>query len=98
GDRGRCQSCFDAVAGSRAARAGMSGRGMAWVLYPLTAAVMIFVLAPLLIVVAMSVSSSAFATFPPRGFTLSWYAGVLADADFRASLGFSALLAAGATL
>jgi putative spermidine/putrescine transport system permease protein len=75
----------------------MSSRGMAWVLYPLTSAVMIFVLAPLAIIIAMSVSGSAFATFPPRGFTLSWYASVLGDADFRASLGFSALLAACAT-
>ena len=74
----------------------LTGR-VAWVLYPLTAAVMIFVLAPLAVIVAMSVSGSAFAAFPPRGFTLVWYARVLGDADFRASLGFSALLAASAT-
>ena len=76
----------------------MTSRGMAWVLYPLTAAAMVFVLAPLAIIVAMSVSGGAFAAFPPRGFTLSWYASVLGDADFRASLGFSALLAACATM
>jgi putative spermidine/putrescine transport system permease protein len=70
---------------------------MAWVLYPLTAAVMLFVLAPLAVIVAMSVSGSAFATFPPRGFTLAWYGRVLGDAEFRASLGFSALLATCAT-
>jgi putative spermidine/putrescine transport system permease protein len=71
--------------------------GMAWLLYPFTAAVMIFVLAPLAVIIAMSVSVSAFASFPPRGFTLAWYGQVLGDADFRASLGFSALLAACAT-
>jgi putative spermidine/putrescine transport system permease protein len=71
--------------------------GMAWLLYPLTAATMLFVLAPLAIIVAMSVSGSAFATFPPRGFSLAWYGRVLADPDFRASLGFSASLAACAT-
>ena len=75
---------------------GLSGR-VAWLLYPLTAVVMLFVLAPLAVVVAMSVSASQFATFPPRGFTLGWYGRVLVDPDFRASLGFSAALAAGAT-
>jgi putative spermidine/putrescine transport system permease protein len=71
--------------------------GMAWLLYPLTAATMIFVLAPLAIVVAMSISENPFAAFPPRGFTLVWYGRVLADPDFRSSLGFSALLATCAT-
>ncbi len=75
----------------------MRTRGLAWILYPLTAATMIFVLAPLAVIMAMSVSGSAFAAFPPRGFTLMWYGRVLADPDFRASLAFSALLAASAT-
>jgi putative spermidine/putrescine transport system permease protein len=74
----------------------LSGR-VAWLLYPLTAIIMLFVLAPLAVVVAMSVSASQFATFPPRGFTMAWYGRVLADPDFLASLGFSAALAAGAT-
>jgi putative spermidine/putrescine transport system permease protein len=71
--------------------------GTAWLLYPLTAATMIFVLAPLAVVVAMSISASAFAAFPPRGFTLAWYGKVLADPDFLASLSFSAGLATCAT-
>jgi putative spermidine/putrescine transport system permease protein len=71
--------------------------GMAWLLYTWTAAIMLFVLAPLAVIMAMSVSSSAFAAFPPRGFTLAWYGRVLADPDFRSSLTFSALLAACAT-
>ena len=71
--------------------------GMAWLLYPVTAAAMLFVLAPLLVVMAMSVSASAFATFPPKGFSLAWYAAVLADQDFLSSLSFSAALAAAAT-
>ncbi len=69
----------------------------AWTLYPITGAVMLFILAPLLVIAAMSVSGSPFATFPPRGFTLSWYGNVLRDADFLAALGFSSLLAFGAT-
>ena len=78
----------------------MNGRlsgGLAWVMYPLTAATMIFVIAPLAVIVAMSVSASPFAAFPPRGFTLAWYGHVLADPDFRSSLTFSALLAGCAT-
>jgi putative spermidine/putrescine transport system permease protein len=71
--------------------------GMAWLLYPLTAAMMLFILAPLMVIVAMSVSENPFAAFPPRGFTFAWYGKVLVDPDFRASLGFSSLLAACAT-
>jgi putative spermidine/putrescine transport system permease protein len=71
--------------------------GAAWLLYSVTAAMMLFVLAPLAVVVAMSVSPTAFATFPPRGFTLSWYGKVLQDSDFLSSLSFSGLLAACAT-
>ncbi|MDR3538852.1 MAG: ABC transporter permease [Acetobacteraceae bacterium] len=71
--------------------------GSAWVLYPVAALTMLFVIAPLAVVVAMSVSGSAFATFPPRGFTLAWYGRVLQDPDFLASLAFSATLAAAAT-
>jgi putative spermidine/putrescine transport system permease protein len=72
--------------------------GAAWLVYPVTLATMLFVLAPLAVIVAMSVSGTAFATFPPRGFSLMWYGRVLADADFRSSLAFSALLATAATL
>jgi putative spermidine/putrescine transport system permease protein len=71
---------------------------VAWIAYPVTVATMVFVLAPLAITVAMSVSTTPFATFPPRGFTLAWYGRVLQDSDFLASLEFSATLAAGATM
>ena len=74
----------------------MSGRleGVgAWVLYCVTAAMMIFILAPLLVVMSVSVSDSYFVTFPPQGFTLSWYAKVLQDRDFLAALQLSAVLA-----
>ena len=70
---------------------------LAWLIALVCAATMIFILAPLLVTVAISVSTSPFVTFPPRGFTLSWYVRVLADPEFRTSLGFSAALALGAT-
>ena len=70
---------------------------IAWLLVPVTAAMMIFILAPLLVTVAISISDTPYVVFPPRGFTLNWYAKVLQDADFQASLAFSILLAVGAT-
>jgi putative spermidine/putrescine transport system permease protein len=78
----------------------MSGRlsgAAAWLLYPVTVGMMLFVLAPLLVTVAISVSDSGFVQFPPRGFTLSWYAKVARDPDFLASLSFSLALAFAAT-
>lgn len=72
--------------------------GLAWTVYPIAAATMLFVLAPLAIIVAMSLSASPFASFPPRGLSLAWYGRALADGDFRAAVGFSAVLAAGATV
>jgi putative spermidine/putrescine transport system permease protein len=62
-----------------------------------TATMLVFILAPLVVTAAISVGTSPFATFPPRGFTLEWYAKVIADPDFQASLGFSTALAIGAT-
>jgi putative spermidine/putrescine transport system permease protein len=73
------------------------GGPVAWLLALVAAATMIFILAPLVVTVAISIGTSPFAAFPPRGFTLGWYAQVLADPEFRASLGFSTMLALGAT-
>lgn len=69
----------------------------AWILGTITALMMGFILAPLIIVVAMSVSDSYFVSFPPQGFTLRWYAKILSDRDFLEALRLSALLACGAT-
>jgi putative spermidine/putrescine transport system permease protein len=71
---------------------------IAWLLFPITATVMLFILAPLVVTIALSISDTAFVAFPPRGFTLQWYQKVLRDPEFLASLGFSAGLALAATL
>jgi putative spermidine/putrescine transport system permease protein len=71
---------------------------IAWLLFPVTATVMLFILAPLVVTIALSISDTAFVAFPPRGFTLRWYETVLRDAEFRSSLAFSAGLAFAATL
>jgi putative spermidine/putrescine transport system permease protein len=69
----------------------------AWLLIPITAAAMVFILAPLVVTIAISLSNTAFVAFPPRGFTLQWYQKVVCDPEFLASLAFSAGLAIAAT-
>ena len=52
----------------------MSGRlhgPAAWLLVSITAAMMIFILAPLLVTVAISISNTQYIVFPPRGFTVA---------------------------
>lgn len=70
---------------------------LAWLLVLVTAAMLIFTLAPLVVTVAISFSDTAFVVFPPRGFTLRWYGQVLHDPDFLNSLIFSTGLALMAT-
>jgi hypothetical protein len=75
----------------------LTGPG-AWTLYFITAMLMVFILAPLAVVVAMSVSDSYFVSFPPQGFTLKWYVQILQDRDFLAALKLSCLLALSTTI
>jgi putative spermidine/putrescine transport system permease protein len=79
----------------------MSGRlrgPAAWLLVAITAAMMVFILAPLLVTIATSISNTAYIIFPPRGFTVAWYTKALHDQDFLSALGLSAGLAVAATL
>lgn len=73
------------------------GGPIAWVVALVAAATMVFIMAPLIVTVALSVETTPFISFPPRGFTFHWYAQVLADPEFQHSLAFSTLLALGAT-
>jgi putative spermidine/putrescine transport system permease protein len=70
---------------------------LGWLLFPVTGAMMMFILAPLLVTIAISIGDTAYVVFPPRGFTLSWYAKVLQDEDFQASLSFGTGFAVAAT-
>jgi putative spermidine/putrescine transport system permease protein len=70
---------------------------LAWLLFSITAAVIVFILAPLVITIAISFGNTAFVAFPPRGFTVHWYQNVVSDPEFLASLAFSAGLAIAAT-
>jgi len=58
----------------------------------------VFVLAPLFVVVAVSLNRVAFTAFPPRGLSLRWYQAVLTDPQWRASLTVSLWIAAVASL
>lgn len=77
-------------------RNSIASRGR-WITYPITLCVAVFTLAPLVLTAVMSTSDTIFATFPPGGFTLKWYAQVLQDGDFLRAIRFSLLLALGAT-
>jgi putative spermidine/putrescine transport system permease protein len=67
-------------------------------LYSVTGATLLFIAAPLLVTISLSVSDTQFITFPPKGFTLVWYGKVLRDPDFQSALSFSLWLAGFATL
>jgi putative spermidine/putrescine transport system permease protein len=55
-------------------------------------------LAPLAVVALLSVSSGAYLTFPPPGFSLRWFAALAASDDILAAARNSAILAAMVTL
>lgn len=79
----------------------MKGRlagGGGFVTYSLAMAILVFVLAPLVVIVTLSFSELNFATFPPRGFTLAWYERVLANTEFQHSFILSSVIALSATL
>ncbi|MBS3652391.1 ABC transporter permease [Pseudaminobacter sp. 19-2017] len=61
------------------------------------AAVVIFLAAPVLIIVGVAFTSAEFVTFPPRGFSLRWFEKVLTDAQFMVPLWNSFLLGVAST-
>ena len=54
----------------------------------------LFLLAPLVVVIGGSFTTTDYVTFPPHGFTLRWYAALAAKGDFIRSFADSLLLAA----
>jgi putative spermidine/putrescine transport system permease protein len=79
----------------------MSGRlhgPAALLLISVTAVTMMFIMAPLLVTIATSISDTQYIVFPPRGFTLQWYGKALRDQDFLSAMWFSTALAVAAML
>ena len=56
--------------------------------------ILLMVVAPLVVPLLMSVSDTPYIVFPPQGFTLKWYAEVLANPEAHGSFLFSLELAA----
>ncbi|HVW91610.1 MAG TPA: ABC transporter permease [Devosia sp.] len=50
------------------------------------ALVMIFLVAPLIIIIGASLSDTTFLTFPPRGLTLRWFENIFAVDAFRSTM------------
>jgi putative spermidine/putrescine transport system permease protein len=75
----------------------LSGSGALFV-YTVTVGILVFVVAPLAVVVALSFSEANLAIFPPVGFTLSWYESVVADEEFRHAFVVSVVLALASTV
>jgi putative spermidine/putrescine transport system permease protein len=80
----------------------MSGRAP-WLLLPFVVAVYVGLLAPLVVVIAISFGPSPTFAFPPTGFTLHWFAEFFASDSFvrsffRVSLVVGVLAAALATV
>jgi putative spermidine/putrescine transport system permease protein len=68
------------------------------ILLAVNALIALYLLAPVLVVVATSVTTTAYPVFPPHGFTLRWYGEFLNNAEFMSGVRLSALLAFAATL
>ena len=66
----------------------------AWVLRAFFALVVVFLYAPIVILVIFSFNDSQFPSFPLSGFTLHWYHQFLTNADLKAALKTSAIIAA----
>lgn len=62
------------------------------------AAIMIFLILPILIVIPMSFSSSRFLTFPPPGFSLQWYHEFFGNASWMSAATTSLIVAVATAL
>lgn len=60
--------------------------------------VLFFLLLPTLIVIPMSVGTSPYIEFPPRGLTFKWYEAYFSDPDWMAATWFSVRIAVATTM
>ena len=60
--------------------------------------VYLFLLAPIVVVVLASLTTTEYVTFPPHGFTLAWYAAIFAHPEFVSSLVLSLVVAIGTAI
>ena len=55
--------------------------------------VVVFLLAPLVVIAVGSVNENRYLNFPPQGFSLSWYAELFTDPGWRTSIRYSVTIA-----
>ena len=55
--------------------------------------VVVFLLAPLVVIAVGSVNENRYLNFPPEGFSLSWYAELFTDSGWRTSIRYSVTIA-----
>lgn len=82
---------LDVVEGRRSTRLGMWWRNHMPAGFNIF--VLLFVFAPLVVVVGASFNEGEFTRFPPVGFSLDWYRAVIEDPAFRTSFFLSARIA-----
>jgi putative spermidine/putrescine transport system permease protein len=59
--------------------------------------VFLYLLGPILVVVASAFGATSYLAFPPQGFTFRWFAAALGDARYLDAFGVSLMVAAAAT-
>ena len=69
-------------------------RSGAWILRAFFAFVVVFLYAPMVILLIFSFNDASLPTFPLSGFTLHWYHEFLTNSDLRGALETSAIIAA----
>ena len=62
--------------------------------WTITAFVLVFLLAPLVVVLVGSVNENRYLNFPPEGFSLSWYGQLFTDSGWQTSIRYSLTIAA----
>jgi putative spermidine/putrescine transport system permease protein len=62
--------------------------------WTVTVFVVVFLLAPLLVVAVGSVNENRYLNFPPEGFSLSWYGQLFTDSGWQTSIRYSVTIAA----
>lgn len=76
----------------------MTMRRLPSALVLVNAAIYLFILAPVLVVVAIAFSGTASIAFPPRSLSLRWFAKFAAAPELLSALGLSVVLAAAAAV
>lgn len=60
--------------------------------------VLVYLLAPIIVVIATAFTTTAYPVFPPRGFSLRWFEKFLATREFVEAIRISTMLAASSTI